>query len=89
MNQKRSKLNQLKALYNIPSVDLEGKDINQEEIQHLVNTLIPVEMCNLYKILPLKLLPQNSPCLIIGMVNPDNLEAENDILRMVRSKGLQ
>jgi len=89
MNEKRSKLNQLKVLYNIPSMDLEDKYIRQEEIQHLVDTLISLEICNLDKILPLKLLPQNPPCLIIGMVNPDNLEAENDILRIVRSKKLQ
>ncbi|MGI0482664.1 ATPase, T2SS/T4P/T4SS family [Geminocystis sp. CENA526] len=89
MNQKRSKLNQLTALYNIPSIDLETEGISQEEIQTLVDTFISVQMCNLHKILPLKLLPQNPPCLIIGMVNPHNLQAENDILRIARSKRIQ
>jgi len=51
--------------------------------------VIPVDMCRRYKLLPLAKRDTRPPSLLVGMVNPDQLDAQDDLIRVLRPKGLK
>lgn len=86
---KKQHLFELKILYGIESLDTEINEIDTTNVGKLIQELIPVEICRRHYLVPLSRHDdQKSPYILVAMVDPDNLDASDDINRILRPKGL-
>ncbi len=86
---KKHQLFELKILYGVESLDPEVSQVGNTAVGNLINSLIPVDMCRRHQLVPLsKNQDQNPPSVLVAMVNPDNLEASDDLNRILRPQGL-
>jgi type IV pilus assembly protein PilB len=67
------------SLHNIPI----------EQIRELIKQYIPLEMCRCYELLPLIKEDGESPSILVGMMNPDDLEALDRLKRLLRPQELE
>lgn len=82
---KKQQLFELKILYGVESLDPEINQIANSQIGHLIDTLIPIDICRRYQFVPLS---QTENSLLVAMVYPDNLDAQDDLNRILRAKHL-
>ena len=86
---KKQQLFELKILYGVEFVDTEVNDTGNNSVVELIETLIPTEMCRRHRLLPLlKKNDQQPPSVLVAMVDPSNLEASDELNRILRSQGL-
>ena len=86
---KRQQLFELKILYGIDSLDPELDQIPTDQLDELIQTLIPLDTCRRYQLLPLSLNRNvDPPCLLVAMVNPEDLDALDDLGRILRPQGI-
>ncbi|WP_071189872.1 GspE/PulE family protein [Trichormus sp. NMC-1] len=86
---KKQHLFELKILYGVESLDPQVNQIGNINVGKLIETLIPVDTCRRHRVLPLsKHEEQNPPYLLVAMVDPDNLEACDELNRFLRPQGL-
>ncbi len=83
---KRQQLFELKIIYGIPSLDLDLEQVEITEITALIDSILPLDICNRYKFLPIR---QEDNQVLVAMVKPDNLQALDDIQRRFRIQGLK
>ncbi|MEN9202906.1 MAG: GspE/PulE family protein [Thermostichus sp. DG_1_5_bins_95] len=83
---KRQQLFELKIIYGIPSLDLDLEPVEISEIAALIDSVLPLDICNRYKFLPIR---QQDKQVLVAMVKPDNLQALDDIQRRFRIQGLK
>lgn len=86
---KKHYLFELKVLYGVDSVDPEIKPVANREMAQLIHELIPLDTCRRYKILPLARQEGDPPSVLVAMVDPDNLDAQDELQRILRLKGLE
>ena len=86
---KRHHLFELKILYGVDSVDPDTDEIPHEQMADLVESVIGIQMCVRHKLLPLRRIEGEPPVIIVAMVNPDDLQALDDLKRRLMSKGLK
>jgi type IV pilus assembly protein PilB len=84
---KKQQLFELKILYGVESVDPELDQIPTGQISELIKSLIPIDMCRRYKLLPISK-KDAPPSVLVAMVDPDNLEAQDDLKRILRPQNL-
>ncbi|HLO87447.1 MAG TPA: type II/IV secretion system protein, partial [Nostocaceae cyanobacterium] len=86
---KKQQLFELKILYGVESLDPEVNQIANTMVGSLIETLIPVDICRRHRLVPLsKHEDHNPPYVLVAMVAPDNLEASDDLNRILRPQGL-
>ena len=86
---KKQQLFELKILYGVDSLDPEVSQLANTAVGNLINSLIPVDICRRHQLVPLsKNQDQDPPSVLVAMVNPDNLEASDDLNRILRPQGL-
>ncbi|RUS96258.1 general secretion pathway protein GspE [Dulcicalothrix desertica PCC 7102] len=86
---KKQQLFELKILYGVESLDPEVNSIGTSMVANLIDTLIPVDICRRHRLVPLSRNDeQNPPNVLVAMVDPDNLEASDDLNRILRPQGL-
>ncbi|MBR8837287.1 MAG: Flp pilus assembly complex ATPase component TadA [Stigonema ocellatum SAG 48.90 = DSM 106950] len=86
---KKQQLFELKILYGVESLDPEVSQVGNTTVGHLIDTLIPVDICRRHRLVPLaKNEDQKPPSVLVAMVAPDNLEASDDLNRILRPQGL-
>ncbi|MGP1384880.1 MAG: GspE/PulE family protein [Thainema sp.] len=85
---KKQYLFELKILYGIESLDPELSDFPDVQIGQLIDELIPVDICRRYKLIPLSQ-QEDPPSVLVAMVNPENLDAQDDLNRILRPKSLK
>jgi type IV pilus assembly protein PilB len=86
---KKQQLFELKILYGIESVDPELDSISPQQIGQFIGTLIPVDICRRHLLVPLSRDDGDDPSVLIAMVDPENLEAQDDLNRILRPQGLR
>ncbi|OKH11634.1 GspE/PulE family protein [[Limnothrix rosea] IAM M-220] len=89
---KKHHLFELKILYGVDSIDPEIQDIDSSQMGELINTLIPIELCRRHKILPLRRVEgegEGEQEVVVAMVDPDNLAAQDDINRLFRLQNIK
>ncbi|MBW4625119.1 MAG: GspE/PulE family protein [Brasilonema octagenarum HA4186-MV1] len=85
---KKQQLFELKILYGVESLDLEVSQVGTTRMSQLIDTLIPVDICRRHHLIPLaKNAEENPPSVMVAMVDPDNLEASDDLNRILRPQG--
>jgi len=85
---KEQQLVELQLLYGIESVDLQEDRalFDTSQVRQLMGELnLPLELCTRYRLLPVQ---QVESTIIVAMVDPENLEALDDLNRRVKSRGL-
>ncbi|TRV05265.1 MAG: type II/IV secretion system protein [Microcystis wesenbergii Mw_QC_B_20070930_S4] len=85
---KKNQLFELKILYGVESIDAELSDVDGLEIARLIDSLIPIDLCRRYRLIPLGRIKGEATTILIAMVDPDNLEASDDINRILRPREL-
>jgi type IV pilus assembly protein PilB len=85
---KKQQLFELKILYGVESLDPELNDIPPAQIGHLIDTLVPVDICRRHRLVPLSRDEGDTPFLLVAMVDPENLEAQDELNRVLRPQNL-
>ena len=86
---KKNYLFELKVLYGVDSVDPEIRPIANQEMAELIQELrFSIENCRRYKILPLAKQPGDPPSVLVAMVDPDDLAAQDELQRILKFNGL-
>jgi type IV pilus assembly protein PilB len=85
---KKQQLFELKILYGVESLDPEVNQVSSNQMGQLIDSLIPVDLCRRYRLLPLAKSDNEPPFVLVAMVDPDNLDAQDDLNRILRAKGL-
>jgi type IV pilus assembly protein PilB len=85
---KRQQLFELKILYGVESLDPEVTQIATNQVGNLIDTLIPIDVCRRYQLIPLSQSDTEPPYVLVAMVNPDDLSAQDDLKRILRPKGI-
>jgi type IV pilus assembly protein PilB len=85
---KKQHLFELKILYGVESLDPELDQISMAQITQLIEELISVDICRLHKLIPLSKTETEPASVLVAMVEPDNLQAQDDLNRILRPKGL-
>ncbi|ABA20002.1 type II secretion system protein E [Trichormus variabilis ATCC 29413] len=86
---KKQQLFELKILYGVEYLDPEVNDIGSTMVGNLIETLIPVDICRRHRLVPLSKNDEHTPpYVLVAMVAPDNLEASDDLNRILRPQGL-
>ncbi len=86
---KKHQLFELKILYGIESIDPEIEPVNSSQTAELIENLIPLDLCRRYRLIPLRKEDTEPPSLLVAMVEPENLEAQDDLNRILRPKGIE
>lgn len=85
---KKQQLFELKVLYGVESLDPELSEINSNIVSHLIETLIPIDICSRYRLVPFTKKETQPPAVLVAMVDPDNLDAQDDLTRILRPQGI-
>jgi type IV pilus assembly protein PilB len=85
---KKQQLFELKVLYGVESLDPEINQISSHQVGQLIDTLIPIDICSRYYLIPLSKNETQPPSVLVAMVDPDNLEAQDDLNRILRPQGI-
>ena len=87
---KKHHLFELKVLFGVESVDpeLETNRPDYDRMEKLIDSLIPLDICRRYRLVPLRQETGDKPILVVAMVEPENLEAQDDLNRILRPKGI-
>lgn len=93
---KRQELFELKVIYGVASFDLDTDDVDIPTAMQWVREgsgILPIDICQRYKCLPIaeKVVTQGSSeerFLIVAMVEPGNLIAQDELRNRLRSRGL-
>lgn len=85
---KKQQLFELKILYGVESLDPEISQISAHHVGQLIETLIPVDVCRRYRLIPLSRTETEPPFVLVAMVDPDDLAAQDDLNRILRPQGL-
>ncbi|AFZ16767.1 GspE/PulE family protein [Allocoleopsis franciscana] len=85
---KKQQLFELKVLYGVESLDPEINDIATNQVGQLIDTLLPIDICRRYRLVPLSKNETQPPSLLVAMVDPDNLDAQDDLNRILRPQGI-
>ncbi|MBD1873167.1 type II/IV secretion system protein [Nodosilinea sp. FACHB-131] len=85
---KKQQLFELKILYGVESLDPELNDISPAQVGQLIDTLVPVDICRRHRLVPLSKDQGETPSVLVAMVDPENLEAQDDLNRILRAQSL-
>lgn len=80
---------ELQVLYGIEILEPEKFDSTTfRQTKELIETLIPIDICRRYCLLPVRKTKTKPPSVVIAMVDPENLDAEDDLNRILRPRGM-
>ncbi|MFN4270789.1 MAG: GspE/PulE family protein [Thermosynechococcus sp.] len=85
----KQQLFELKVIYGVDCLDPELNRFPTEQIEELINTIVPIDTCRTYQVIPVaKYLDADPPYLLVAMVDPDNLQAIDNLNRLLRAHNL-
>ncbi|MEQ8957290.1 MAG: DUF4139 domain-containing protein, partial [Coleofasciculus sp. C2-GNP5-27] len=85
---KKQQLFELQIIYGVESLDPELSEISGHQVKELIESLIPIDICSRYRLVPLFKNDGQPPSVLVAMVDPDNLDAQDDLNRILRPQGI-
>lgn len=86
---KKQQLFELKILYGVDSIDPDIDPVENNQMAELIESLIPIEICRRHRFVPISKNEQDDPpSVLVAMVDPDQLDAQDDLKRILRAQGL-
>ena len=86
---KNNRLFELKILYGVNSLDPEVIEVNNYQMGDLMDSILSIELCRRYQVLPLGKKDDIPPKLLVAMVKPDNLGAQDELKRLLRNQNME
>ncbi len=87
---KKQQLFELKIVYGVESLDPEVENISDAQVTNLIGNLIPVDICRRHRLIPLSQTGEaEDQAVLVAMVDPENLEAQDDLNRILRPKAIK
>lgn len=87
---KKQQLFELKILYGVESLDPDVESISDAQVTNLIGNLISVDICRRHRLVPLsQSLEGEEKSVLVAMVDPENLEAQDDLNRILRPKKMK
>lgn len=87
---KKQQLFELKILYGVESLDPEVENLSEDQVTSLIGSLISVDICRRHQLIPLsQTTNSNERSVLVAMVDPENLEAQDDLNRILRPKKMK
>jgi len=84
---KKQQLFELKILYGVEFLDPEINQIGSTQVGELIDALIPIDICRRYRLLPVSK-SDDPPSILVAMVDPDNLDAQDNLNRILRPRNI-
>lgn len=84
---KKQQLFELKILYGVEFLDPEINQIGSTQVGELIDTLVPIDICRRYRLLPISK-SDEPPTILVAMVDPDNLDAQDNLNRILRPRNI-
>ena len=84
---KKQQLFELKLLHGVEAFDPEIDELTLAQLSPLME-LIPLDSCRRYRFVPITRQQDELPSMVVAMVEPENLEAQDELKRILRSSGL-
>lgn len=86
---KKQQLFELKIVYGVEAFDLEIDQISVADLEETIKNLeTSIETCKRHRFVPLKILEGDPPSVLMAMVDPDNLNALEELRNQIlRPKG--
>ena len=85
---KKQQLFELKILYGVEFIDPAISRIATSEMRKLIDSLIPIDICRRHQLLPVSKNDSQPTSVLVAMVEPDNLDATDELNRILRPQGL-
>ncbi|NEQ65563.1 MAG: Flp pilus assembly complex ATPase component [Symploca sp. SIO1B1] len=85
---KKQQLFELKILYGVDSLDPEISDIASTQVGQLIDELIPIDICRRCRLVPVSKTDTEPKSVLVAMADPDNLDAQDDLNRILRPRGI-
>lgn len=85
---KKQQLFELKIIYGVEFLDPEIGQVATTQMGTLIDTLIPIDICRRYNLIPLSQNDTQPSSVLVAMVEPDNLDAQDNLNRILRPRGL-
>ncbi len=85
---KKQQLFELKIIYGVEFLDPEISQVATTQMRSLIDSLIPIDICRRYQLIPLLQNDTQPPSVLVAMVEPDNLDAQDNLNRILRPRGL-
>ncbi|MBE9039885.1 type II/IV secretion system protein [Oscillatoriales cyanobacterium LEGE 11467] len=85
---KRQQLFELKLLHGVEAFDPEIEELSTAQLNPLME-LIPLDSCRRYRFVPISRQKEDLPSVVVAMVEPENLEAQDELKRILRSSGFR
>lgn len=85
---KKQQLFELKILFGVESLDPEVNQIPTNQVGELISNLIQVDLCRRHRLVPLARIEGPPAAILVAMVNPDDLAAQDDLNRILKREGL-
>ncbi|GBF78946.1 GspE/PulE family protein [Aphanothece sacrum] len=85
---KQQHLFTLKVFHGIEFIDLGSESIDPEQIDYLIKSFIPVDICYRYQLIPLKTAQETTDSLLVAMVNPSHEEAQEKVTEILSSHNM-
>lgn len=83
---KKQQLFELEVLYGVEALDLE--EVSSHNVGQLIDQLIPIDICSRYRLVPISKKETQPPVVLVAMVDPDNLDAQDDLTRILGPQGI-
>jgi type IV pilus assembly protein PilB len=84
---KKQQLFELKLLYGVEAFDPEIEEMTAAKLGTLME-IIPLDSCRRYRFAPLDRQDTDLPYITMAMVDPENLEAQDELKRLLRGANL-
>jgi type IV pilus assembly protein PilB len=85
---KQDRLFTLKILHGVEFFDPDVQSLDWQQVENLIKSLIPIEVCRRHKLIPLKK-HQKQPVVLVAMVNPNSPEAQQELRHLLAAKQLR
>ncbi|RMF23592.1 MAG: type II/IV secretion system protein [Cyanobacteria bacterium J083] len=87
---KKHHLFELKILYGVDFIDPDINEIGFQDVGRLIQELIPLDICRRYRVIPVAQEEiEEKKSVLVAMVDPENLEAQDDLNRILRPKEIE
>lgn len=86
---KKQQMFELKIVYGVEAFDPEMSEMSNEQLGAMLDDLkMSIDICHQRRFLPVAKTETEPPAVVVAMVDPDNLNAQEDLRRILQPHGL-
>jgi type IV pilus assembly protein PilB len=87
---KKQQMFELKIVYGVEAFDPELSELSNEQLGAMLDELkMSIDICHQRRFLPVAKTATEPPAIVVAMVDPDNLDAQEDLRRILKGLSFQ